>query len=251
MERQAKEAAESIRAVLRADQRWGAQRALWTLDGLNTLDASDVSSGLRSAHPNVRKDAVRLAERFVNQPDIVKAVTQATSDSDASVRLQAVLTLGAVPSHVPGNNKVNRLVLPQKQETEIQSALARVAEVDRDDVWIANAILSATKERSEATLAVLISKATSGTLDASPNALRLMRELSSVLAASGDVDRLGGLFDLIGSGKASDRWWQYASLSGVAMGLTKYKGSNYASSLASVLAKPPEQLQKSIPRSRT
>lgn len=247
VERQAKEAAESIRTVLRADQRWGAQRALWTLDGLDALDPSDVSKGLQSAHPNVRKDAVRLAERFVNQADIVELVTNATTDSDASVRTQAVLTLGAVPSNELVENKGNSLALPQKQETAIVSSLAHVAAIDTDDVWTANAILTATQGRSEAILTELIIKASSGTLGASPNSLRLMRELASAVSASGDVDRMGKLLNLIGSGKASDRWWQYASLSGIATGLHRYKGVSYPNSLASLLAKPPEQLRKSIP----
>ncbi len=246
VERQAKEAAESLRAVLKADHRWGAQRALWTLDGLNTLEPSDVSSGLRSAHPNVRKDAVRLAERFVDRAEIVKAVTQATADSDASVRMQAVLTLGAVPSQIPGMKKGNELVLPQKQETDILFALANVASIDSEDDWTTNAILTATEGRNEATLAMLIVKATSGTLNASPNALRLMRELASAVAASGDGERFGALLDLIGSGQSSDRWWQYASLSGVAVGLHRHKDASYPNSLASLLAKPPEQLRKSI-----
>lgn len=246
VERQVKDAAESIRAVLRADQRWGTQRALWTLDGLNVLEPGDVSNGLRSAHPNVRKDAVRLAERFMNQADIVDLVTKATTDSNASVQMQAVLTLGSVPTQVSAENKFNGQALPQKQETAIVSALANVAAVDTNDVWTANAILSATQGRSEATLAELIIKATSGTLNATPNALRLIRELASAVAASGDIGDLEALLNLIGSGKASDRWWQYASLSGIATGLHKYKGANYASSLASLLAKPPEQLRNAI-----
>lgn len=71
--------------------------ALWTLDGLNALNASDVSQALKDQYPKVRSTGVRLSEPWLRDhkdSPLTAAVLAAVNDADASVRLQAAASLG-------------------------------------------------------------------------------------------------------------------------------------------------------------
>ncbi len=70
--------------------------ALCTLDGLNALKPELVLALCDDKEPGVRRHAVRMAEQFVDKhPDIGPAIAKRIEDSDAQVRLQAALSLGA------------------------------------------------------------------------------------------------------------------------------------------------------------
>ena len=74
--------------------------AMWTLDGLDAIDAATVTQAL--AHPNrdVRVSALRLAERWFTEPKhpIQDAVLKLIGDADWAVRRQLAATLGELPA---------------------------------------------------------------------------------------------------------------------------------------------------------
>jgi mono/diheme cytochrome c family protein len=73
--------------------------ALWTLQGLDALDAAQVVRALSDAARDVRANAVRLAEPFLSVPDasVQAAVMKRLDDPDWSVRQQLAASLGALP----------------------------------------------------------------------------------------------------------------------------------------------------------
>jgi putative membrane-bound dehydrogenase-like protein len=68
-------------------------QALWTLDGLGSLDDALLVQALGDPHPRVREQAVRLAERRESTAVISRAI-QLVSDPDAKVCLQLALSCG-------------------------------------------------------------------------------------------------------------------------------------------------------------
>jgi mono/diheme cytochrome c family protein len=73
-------------------------RALWTLDGLDSLDARSVTRALQDVSRDVRSAGVRLAERWLGQTNhaVTSAVVKLIDDPDASVRRQLAASLGAM-----------------------------------------------------------------------------------------------------------------------------------------------------------
>jgi mono/diheme cytochrome c family protein/glucose/arabinose dehydrogenase len=73
--------------------------ALWTLDGLNSLEPASVEGALKDASRDVRASALRLAERWIGAADhsLQAAVAARVQDQDWSVRHQLAATLGSFP----------------------------------------------------------------------------------------------------------------------------------------------------------
>ena len=73
--------------------------ALWTLDGLDAIDADMVQRALGDKSPDVRASAVRLAERWIGQAGnpLAAAVLKLADDSSWTVRRQVAATIGELP----------------------------------------------------------------------------------------------------------------------------------------------------------
>ncbi len=73
--------------------------ALWTLDGLNSLEPATVQGALKDASRDVRASAIRLTERWITTPDhpLQAALAGLVADKDWSVRRQLAATLGFLP----------------------------------------------------------------------------------------------------------------------------------------------------------
>ena len=70
-------------------------QALCTLDLLGTLTPAHVARGLGDPHPGVRRQAVRLSERFAgSSPELLTGVIRLVDDPDAAVRQQVAYSLG-------------------------------------------------------------------------------------------------------------------------------------------------------------
>lgn len=83
--------------------------ALWTLQGLDSLDWKTASDATQDSHPIVRAAAIRLCERLLSRPNqtsstsdqtvqFLQRLQQSARDSSETVRLQTALSLGAIPA---------------------------------------------------------------------------------------------------------------------------------------------------------
>ena len=76
----------------------GRLHALWTLDGLEKVDAPTVIAALADADPKVKSTAIRLAEPFAkaNPATAEKVIASAAADKRAEVQIQLLLSLGEI-----------------------------------------------------------------------------------------------------------------------------------------------------------
>ena len=77
--------------------------ALWTLEGLDSLDDSIVRAALRDQHPQVRIAGIRTSESLYKKgnPSLVPQICALTNDVDPGVVLQTILTANYLkwPNH--------------------------------------------------------------------------------------------------------------------------------------------------------
>jgi putative membrane-bound dehydrogenase-like protein len=75
-------------------------RALWTLDGIDAIEPATVIRALEDASPDVRRSAVRIAERWLGEAGhpIHAAILKRLDDENWAVRKQLAASLGALPA---------------------------------------------------------------------------------------------------------------------------------------------------------
>ena len=116
----------------------GRLHALWTLEGMNSLDPSIIIEALKDPVAGIRENAIRLAELHLSSaPQLTDALLSLQTDPDAKVRFQLLLTLGFVNT-------------PQSVEARTKLLFA-----DIDDKWVQIAALSAGAETSSLLKVVL------------------------------------------------------------------------------------------------
>lgn len=101
VERGEKSVAPQLRAMALGHADWRARlHALWTLDGIDEIDARTVQRALIDKAPEVRASAVRLAERWVGEADhdLQVAVLPLVNDPDWGVRRQLTASIGSRPA---------------------------------------------------------------------------------------------------------------------------------------------------------
>lgn len=79
---------------------WRAKlHALWTLDGIDAIEPDLVRQALADRSPDVRASALRLAERWLGEPNhpLCAAVLQLMDDPHWTVRRQLAATMGELP----------------------------------------------------------------------------------------------------------------------------------------------------------
>ncbi len=229
VERQAKDAVPALRELLKSNIGiHAAQHALWTLDGLGELAPSDVEIAMNSANEHVRQDAAKLSTKFLDQPAIFNRLLLLVDDPEASVRFQVALALG------------------ESASPSATQSLSKIARRDAAEDWFVTAILTASKDRSGAILADLVHGSSVSALSDGPGYVRLMRELSTVVGTRGDLKELEQVLRTIGSAGKQGVWWQTATLSGLATGLSRHQGPLGRITLAKLLAEPPSVLQECV-----
>lgn len=110
----------------------GKIHALWTLEGLNALSDTLLENAFQDAAPMVRKQAVLLAEKRMDNKDILQKIINASADSDPYVQFQVALTLSNVA-------KSNPQVFP---------ALNKIISTHINDKWFQDAVLLGASENA-------------------------------------------------------------------------------------------------------
>jgi putative membrane-bound dehydrogenase-like protein len=224
VERQDKKAVEPLQQLAKgATTPQGRAHALWTLHGLKALDDKAVERALKDHEPEVREQALRLAEdRLAASPSLVQAVAALTDDPSPRVRFQLAFTLGESQSH------------------DAVAALARIARRDADDPWTQTAVLSSTYRSAPALLDELVGdKEFAGNLTAGRT--QLLARLAAIAGAPGDDGSIGRVLKLLASQKGRPVAWQLAVLRGLGQGLQQGQGS-----LGRLWDKPPAGLRETI-----
>jgi mono/diheme cytochrome c family protein/glucose/arabinose dehydrogenase len=125
--------------------------ALWTLDGAGALARADALAALGDASPLVRAAGLRLAERFLAAPGdeaLAQRMLALARDAVPEVALQAVLSLGGART-------------PALERELIRTAMAQPA-----NVFLADALFSALKDRELAALEALLAEPAAPASDA-------------------------------------------------------------------------------------
>ena len=114
--------------------------ALWTLDGLDSIDSSLVTRALADPSRDVRAAAVRLSERWLSEPGhpLQAGVIKREHDPDWAVRRQLAASLGELPAGLR------------------EATLAHLLERHGNDPVIVDAALSGVRGSEPVLLAVLL-----------------------------------------------------------------------------------------------
>jgi mono/diheme cytochrome c family protein/glucose/arabinose dehydrogenase len=100
VERRDVSAAPQLQRLARESSEWKTRlHALWTLDGLDAIQASQIEQALKDSSPDVRAAAIRLSERFLGQDahPLAAAVLRLADDASWTVRRQLAATVGELP----------------------------------------------------------------------------------------------------------------------------------------------------------
>ena len=75
----------------------GRLHALWTLEGLDAIDKSVLYTAMKDDDPQIRRAAIWLSERYINQNDneVIAKVGKLAKDKNYDVKTQVLLSLGA------------------------------------------------------------------------------------------------------------------------------------------------------------
>lgn len=172
--------------------------ALWTLDGLDAIDATIVAKALKDTSADVRRSAVRLADRWLNESNHpVKAALVSLNDANWSVRRQLAASLG----NLPAAERLDPLV-------------AMIRQYGRDPILV-DAVISGLGGQESAALNALI--------DLKPRADAVPDDAVSMLAAAivrgGDATSVARLLDVAGDSQRA-MWQRVAVLRGAETALT-------------------------------
>ncbi len=165
---------------------FGRLHALWTLEGMESLQEQVLMATLGDSEPGVRENALRISERFLTgSKAILQKVIAAKDDASAKVRFQALCTLGWVddPKAVAAGHEI----------------LFR----DLKDEWVQIAALTSGHVKSLQLLQLLSQKYRATGDD---HYLPLIQRVSEMAGSSEpDPDRVGALLGSAIAGRESGR----------------------------------------------
>jgi mono/diheme cytochrome c family protein/glucose/arabinose dehydrogenase len=164
-------------------------RALWTLDGLDVIEAPLVERALRDPSREVRVSAVRLAERWMSTPDhrLRAAVLRLIDDADVSVRRQLGASLGAMEVSERATNVVSLLERHADDPITLDAAMSSLDHIEAD---VLEVMLRASDPSAQREAAITM--------------------LAATIVRSGDDTAIQRMFGWMARGTRPD--WQQASL---------------------------------------
>ena len=148
--------------------------ALWSLRGLESLEAADILRALQDNDGHVREHAVQLAESVAAEnADLLNAVLDLANDSDPRVRFQVALVAGSITTD------------------RIAAALSIIARRDQDDPWTRLAVLSSLRK---AELPFLKNVLNDSDYIQQPGGMQMIEQLAFVIGAEKDAAQLQSLY---------------------------------------------------------
>ena len=165
-------------------------KALWVLDGNDSIDPDTVVKALGDPSRDVRTSAVRIAERYLATPNaaVKAAVLKLVDDRDWSVREQLAASLGALPAG------------------EREAALASLLANHANDMVVMDAALSGVAGQEGALLEALLQ---TGRPQSPPLETAITMTAATILRADRDADAQAVLARVA---EASRPAWQRAAI---------------------------------------
>lgn len=191
VDRKAQEVIGDLESLARGTSAVGRLHALWTLEGLDRLEADLIRRALRDDEPGIRENAIILAERYHDA--LEEELVAMASDPDERVRFQLLLTLGYVDTPAAAQAR--------------QELLFR----DIDDPWIQVAALSAPSVQEGDLLETVIAQYET-------EYASFVQRLSVLAGAHRATSRVQTLLEDAAAPAAAP--WQAAVLEGLAQGLS-------------------------------
>jgi len=175
--------------------------ALWTLDGLNAIDAASVRKALSDPNADVRASAVRLSERWLDKDaELRTAVVALLDDKNWNVRRQVAASLGAMPS-----------------ADRVDPAVKVLSREGADPIMVDAAISSLNGVEADVLTKMMQAKAAS-TPKASGEPSDAVSMLAGAVAKSGDVTAVQHVID-IAVDPSRPEWERSSLLKGLDAGL--------------------------------
>lgn len=172
---------------------------LYVLEGLNALDIAVIKKGLQDSSPDVRENALMLAERY---SELMPTMLKMLNDSSPRVKLQATLSLG------------------QFKSQKIIAAFSKLIQSQGQNEWLRLAVLSSELGSSPDLLESMVDNHVF-----SPNPetwkLRFLQDLSYTIAARNNKSQMVSYLNLFSLATMSDSNLKTAALKGLKLGLTK------------------------------
>jgi len=201
--------------------------ALWTLEGLKSLDEESLLHALRDPCPILREHAVRLSEgRLASTAKLQKEVFSLAQDADMRVRLQCAATLG----ELSGSPK--------------RKTLAAILHRDATNKWIQLAVLSSLQEgEAWPFLRHLVEQEENWRHSISEAQILFLKQLAALVAARRHPDELAEALRMAAGASLPEHL--DSSILAVLAGLTEgLKRSGQP--LRTLMASPPPQLHKAL-----
>lgn len=201
VDRKDAEAATLIKAYLQTNlSPEGKIHGLWTLEALGGLDDELLIGAMQDAEAMVRKQALLIAEKRIENKAVLQHILQAASDTDPHVQFQAALTLSQA-----------RTISP-----EVFQALSGIINTHIEDPWFQTAILLSASENSNQWFAAYkdFKPATdSGNLGKK----EFLKKASSIAGARSKTEEISALVKMIATVK--DTGVVVAGLNGITEGM--------------------------------
>jgi putative membrane-bound dehydrogenase-like protein len=188
----------------------GRVHALWTLEGLDRLDANLVVKALDDPVAGVRENAIRLAEPFLAKaPKLARKLAHMAGDPDPKVRFQLLCTLGFLDS-------------PEATATQNKLLADGV-----EDQWMRVAALSAPPSRAlsyfEFVVSRLADSETKGRRD-------FFHQVGTMIGMRAEPKEMRRLLTTVAARSRNSDWWVGAALDGIAEGV-RAKGADAKAAL--------------------
>ena len=135
--------------------------ALWTLDGLDAIEGATVVRALEDSSRDVRASAVRLAERWLAEPNhpVQAALLKRLDDTDWGVRRQLAATLGELPASSPARVTASATLLERYGDDPI-TVDAAVSGLRGSEHLVLQRLLEGTTSTPQVTAAITTLAAT-------------------------------------------------------------------------------------------